>query len=227
MSFVKRLSSSIFAKVDRVVGEIENHDALIQASITDQRKKLASAKVQLARLQNHQRRVEQQLEKVLQEEKRWGERAVTAAASDEKRALACMQQRHRIGEQAAQLEQARQQYQQAAIKMEEDVNRCDSKILEMSRKHALMRSRQSSAEALGSVAQSASTRVDDLEGSFDRWEVKISQEEMEAELVSETNMDPFAANSALEQEYQSQEREDELREELAALIAKEKNDEQP
>lgn len=226
MSLIKRISTSLYAKIDRVVGEIENHDALIQATIADQRKKLAAAKVQLTRLQNHQTRVEQQLEKLRGDEGRWGERALKAAAEDESRALACMEHRRRVGEQICQLEQAREQYRQAAEKMGADVARCDDEVKEMSRRHALMRARQSSAEALGSVAQAGTPRLDELAGSFDRWEMKIAQNEIEAEMAGELSGDGFGEVDALEQEYLSEERTEALRDELAALMAEEKRDEQ-
>ena len=49
MSIFKRLSATLVTSIDRVVGEIENHDAVIQASINDIRKKVAEAKVRLGK----------------------------------------------------------------------------------------------------------------------------------------------------------------------------------
>ena len=48
MSIIKRLSATLVSNIDRVVGEIENNDAVIQASLTELRRKVATAKVRLA-----------------------------------------------------------------------------------------------------------------------------------------------------------------------------------
>ena len=48
MSIFKRLSATVVSSLDRVVGEIENNDAVIQASLTELRKKIAAAKVRLS-----------------------------------------------------------------------------------------------------------------------------------------------------------------------------------
>ena len=50
------LEISDFASIDKMVGEIENHDALIKAAINGQQKKLAAARMQLTKLRNAERR---------------------------------------------------------------------------------------------------------------------------------------------------------------------------
>jgi phage shock protein A len=39
MSIFKRTFTSLYASIDQMVGEIENHDALIDAAIKEQKKK--------------------------------------------------------------------------------------------------------------------------------------------------------------------------------------------
>ena len=58
MSIIKRISTSVMATIDELVGEIENHDALIKAAIDEQKKKIATAKVQLGKIRaNEQNQV--------------------------------------------------------------------------------------------------------------------------------------------------------------------------
>lgn len=45
MSLFKRLSATLVSRIDQVVGEIENHDAVIQVALNDMRKKIAEARV--------------------------------------------------------------------------------------------------------------------------------------------------------------------------------------
>ena len=50
MSLLKRLSITIFSRIDNAVAEIENHDALIKATLEEQAGKLMRAKGQLIQL---------------------------------------------------------------------------------------------------------------------------------------------------------------------------------
>ncbi len=213
MSVLKRISTTLFSRVDQLVGEIENHDALIQAAITEQRKKIAAAKVQLGRIQAQQNRIQQQTSQLQQSEQRWEQRAIKEATQDEAKALMCIQRRQHIKQQISKSQQAEQEYHRAAERMIVDINRSEDELKNMSQKHELMRARQSSAEALNIVNQTSAIRSDELENSFDRWEIKITENEISSEHYDDTDL--------LEQAYIKEENKDILREELHALINKE------
>lgn len=217
MSIIKRLSTTLFSRIDQVVGEIENHDALIDAAITEQRKKIAAAKVQQAKVQRQQRRLEQQLDQLREEESRWASRAVQTAEKDESRALACMQRRKQLGEQMVRQQAAIDEYASTASRMGADIQRAEQEQHELSQKHALLRARQSSGEALGVSDRIGMSHLDELEASFERWEVRIAQDEIINEVVEPID--------ELEASYRSQEEEEALRDELQALMAGEKHDE--
>ena len=76
MSIFKRLSATVVSNLDRVVGEIENNDAVIQASLTELRRKIAAAKVRLSHVHRQEARLNRQIRKRREDEQRWGERAV-------------------------------------------------------------------------------------------------------------------------------------------------------
>ena len=213
MSFIRRLSTTLFARIDQVVGEIENHEALIQAAIVEQRKKIAAAKVQLSRIQANAGRVAQQIEHLEQEENNWASRALGEAAKDESRALACMQRRQQVREQIGRLQQGKQEYQQAADKMLRDITHCEQVLGSMSQKHEIMRARQSSADALNVINQLGDTPVDELDSNFDRWETRIAQQEILVDSLD--SVDQF------EQQYRVEENAQVLREQLQQLIAEE------
>lgn len=216
MSIIKRMSTSLFARVDEMVGEIENHDALIKAAITEQRKKIAAAKVQLKRLQSSEQKVSEQIAELKAKEQRWSDRAIKEAEDNEQQALACLQRRQLVREKIVKLIATRDNYQQTAAKMTSDIARCDQELAAMSQKHELMRARQSSADALNVINEVNGSSIDELETSFERWETRITQGEL--------NVDSYELTDSLEESYLDQESNEALRTELNELLKQEKDD---
>lgn len=218
MSTFKRLFISMFAKVDEVVGEIENHEALIKAAMQEHRKKLSAAKVELARIKRHEQDIQEKLKTLEYKRDVWAKRAVNEAALSEEKALACMQQRELILGQINKLTTILNKYAETSRKMQSDITRGEAELSELTQKHQILRARQSTAEALNMAGGIAGTNWDDLEASFDRWEVKISQ--------SEYGVDTEIFNTEMEnldQLYVKSENEQHLKEQLEALLNGDKN----
>jgi phage shock protein A len=213
MSIFKRLSATVVSSIDRVVGEIENNDAVIQATLTELRRKVAAAKVRLAHVHRQEANLNRQIQKRHEDEQLWGDRAVEAARTDEAKALECVRRRQQCRRQAQKLEQGQQYYQLTAEKLARGVEEGEERLAEMGQKHTLMRARQSTAEALYAANQAGDDSLHQMEDSFDRWEVKILQEEMAVN--SDDMLDPLG------REFSNSENEQALRDELAALMAEE------
>ena len=213
MSIIKRLSTTLVSNIDRVVGEIENNDAVIQATLVELRRKVATAKVRLAHVHRQEANLSRQIQQRREDEQLWGERALETAKTDEAKALECVRRRLQCRRQAEKLEQGQQHYQLTAEKLARGVQEGEERLAEMGQKHTLMRARQSTAEALHAANQAGDESLQQVEDSFDRWEVKILQEEMMGE--SDDLLDP------LDREFTHSENEQALRDELAALQTKE------
>ncbi len=212
MSFIKRLSTSVFARVDELVGEIENHDALIQAAISEQKKKLATAKLQLSKIQSSEQRVKQQLVKNQESIVLWEERAVKeASVGNEDKALQCLQRKQRVHSSLEKLGTMAAEYRQTASKIERDIQRCEDELKGMVQKHELMRARQSSVDAMHVINEASHRPLDDMQSSLERWEIKLTQNEMFQSSDNEMDM--------LEQEYVEEEHKLELKHELELLLA--------
>lgn len=214
MSIVKRITTTLFARIDQVVGELENHDALINAAITEQRKKIAAAKVQLAKIRGNEQELRRQTAQLKLHEKRWGQRAIQEAEKDETRALACMQRKIATQAEITKLEKMQQEYLHTSEKMSVDISRCEDDLKNMMQKQDLMRARQTSVDAMNVINQMGNGNFDNLQHSFERWETRITHSEMLAGSLDES--DP------LEHEYLNAENEQNLRLELQLLLAQEK-----
>ena len=213
MSVIKRLSATLVSNIDRVVGEIENNDAVIQATLSEMRRKVATAKVRLAQVHRQEANLDRQIRQRRKDEQLWGARALEVASTDEAKALECVRRRLQCRRQAEKLEQGQQHYQLTAEKLARGVEEGEERLAEMGQKHTLMRARQSTAEALHAANQAGDDSLQQVEDSFDRWEVKILQEEMTMD--SDDMLDP------LDREFTHSENEQLLRDELAALQTKE------
>lgn len=213
MSVIKRLSATLVSNIDRVVGEIENNDAVIQATLSEMRRKVATAKVRLAQVHRRGADLDREIRQRRKDEQLWGARALEVASTDEAKALECVRRRLQCRRQAEKLEQGQQHYQLTAEKLARGVEEGEERLAEMGQKHTLMRARQSTAEALHAANQAGDESLQQVEDSFDRWEIKILREEMSMD--SDDMLDP------LDREFTHSENEQVLRDELAALQTKE------
>lgn len=214
MSLLKRLSTTFVSRIDAVVGEIENHHAVIQATLTDMRKKVAEARVRLGQVHREEARLKQRMQTQEENACLWQKRALEAASHDESKALDCIQRSRQCQREQVRLEQVIQQYQQTAARLAGDIESSELRLAEMKQKATLLRARQSANSARSITSNVDNVKVDLMDDTFERWEINVSQ----AEMALET----YDAIDPLEQEFVKQEESEDLRAELAELLAKEK-----
>ncbi len=212
MSLFKRITTTISARVDQLVGEIENHDAVVEAAIKDARQATAKAKVRLQRLTQERQKLESRIDGLRQREIEWTERAQRSAEPDEDKALACLRRRRECQRQIAELSAAVTKQREAEEKISADVRQAETRINEMNQKRSLMRTRESAAEALANFSRLDEVQSINVDDTFDRWEIRIT----EAETRNGTNLQNDAVDS-LEREFIDTEERESLRSELAAL----------
>lgn len=212
MSIFKRLSTTLFSRIDHVVGEIEDHDAVIEATIREMHKKMTEAKVRLGQVNREKHNIAQQLENQQLSVQRWRDRAVTAANEDESKAFECLSRAKLAEQQAQHLQTNLAQYEETTAKLTHDLRSAEQRLNEIKQKRSMMRARQSSSEAILATQNADTDTIEQLDKTFGRWEVKLGQ--------SELYVDEMPIVDHLEKEYLDQENHDELRAELDALLNK-------
>ena len=213
MSLFKRLSATLVSRIDQVVGEIENHDAVIQATLNDVRRKVAQARVRLGQVQREAERLRGHIDEQQQHAERWRRRARATADSNERKALECLRRARQCGQEAERLRTAQLQYTQTTERLEKDIDSSEQRLRAMKQKLTLMRARESSGTALHATSETDGDTIRQLEDSFERWEINISQLEMA--------LDQAAPADPLEREFIDSEEETALRDELAELVNRE------
>ena len=213
MSIFKRLSATLVSRVDQVVGEIENHDAVIQATLNDMRKKVAEAKVRLGQVHREKERLQQQGQELQENAQLWRQRAVECSEAEEEKALECVSRSRFCEQKEVKLRQAMDQYTQTADKLGRDIESSEQRLTEMKQKLTLMRARQSTNSAINATSEMNNNVESQLDETFDRWEINISQAEM--------IVDQHESTDLLERDFLIKEKDEDLRKELSMLLEKE------
>ncbi len=212
MKSLRRWASGVMASVDWMVSQVENHDALVSSAIKEVREAGARAKVQLSRVQKDGRNMKQKLHELREAEETWSSRAVRIAKVDEKKALECVRRRTRLQKEIRELEVQVIEHAKLEKNLCEDLGKIDERIAKLHQQQNLLRTRQSRAEALGALRHDDSIILSEIDEIFDRWEIKVTEYEIQGSCLDRSEDD-------LEQNFIAEEEEQDLRAELESLLA--------
>lgn len=216
MSIIKRLSATFSSRVDQMVSQIENHDAVVEVAIKESRSATAKAKVRLSRVRRDGEQLKQKMVQMQSEVKQWTNRARDIAVKDEGRAIECLRRRKICQQQLLQVEKALAHHEALEQRLSQDISAAEHKLGEMNQQRNLMRTRQSAAEALNSISNMDESVAIDVADAFERWEIKVTESEMEVGSVDTVDM--------LEREFLEEEDQQVLHAELQQLMANKEQD---
>lgn len=215
MRLIKRISTSLSASVHDAVGRMENHDAIVEASIREQKQVLGKTRARLKTLLKQQGKFEQDKQQCEEQIERWTHRAKTLANDDQEKALTCLARRKQLQQKLADIDSNIKRQQELTHKLQETARELERKLEEASRQHNMMRARQSVADANVAFGQST-TKHDHLDEVFERWESNVMTYEDQPclDTICDIEFD------ALSKELDKSEQQEELAAELRELMAK-------
>jgi phage shock protein A len=206
MSFWKRWMSGVTARLDELVSQVENHEALVQSAIAEMRGKTARAKARLERVARDGRELRAREQREREATVSWRERARNCA--DEPRALECLRRSRHAQAAADALAERLAEHERIEAQLRTQLRALDQRVAEIQQTHHVMRTRQTRAEALACLEQASAGT--DIESVLERWEVRLAEQEL-LESVGDGAADTFGA------EFTSAEEKASLVAELAAL----------
>jgi len=219
MSILKRLSTTLISRIDRVVTEIENHDAVIQAALNEMNSKMAKAKIALNQACRERDRIKTELETQHNNIQRWRERAIICAKTDETtgepKALECLRRSHKSRDRAAVLQKSLDAYARSIEKMTGNIQSSAQRLNEMKQRLTLMRAKQATSKTDATVHSTCGDAENIVEDTFNRWEMHLNHDDIPLDRTTD-DVDE------LEHEFITQEQQNDLRSELAALLTPEK-----
>ncbi len=213
MGGLRRLASGLWSRVDWMVSQIENHDALVSSALHQVRGATARARVQLVRVRRDTEQLAARAAKAEADVSAWRERARSEAEHDEERALECLRRARLCQHQAEALRRRHADHERAEQRLAADVARALERVQELREQRNLLRTRQSRAEALDAIAAQNCTLRVDLEETLERWDARVTTLEIEGEI------DADAASDGFEAAFVSAEERDDLRRELRQLVS--------
>jgi phage shock protein A len=214
MSLFKRLSVSIRTQLDSAVSRIENHDAVIDAALQESRDAIARLKLQQTRMNRKIETIDTQLESLHNDKQSWVRRAKSLAERDEAQAITCLERRDRCAEQIKQLQQQREQCNEMAFRLANNLLKLEQKLISDEQRLQEFRGRDLTAKAEHAIHDVICSDSTDLEQTFDRWELAITRKEMQQQTT-----DPvMTSTDTLEERFLRQERLSAHKAELKALM---------
>ena len=212
MHAFKRWRIGIFSKVDEVVAKVENHEALVETAIRELKKEVINARVQLNRVKRDGLQLSQDADEAKQNALLWKERAAKTVTDDLK-ALECLKRSKKEAARHHDLTMRMTQHHEMEQRLSATVTELERKMELLREKRNVLKTRQTSANALKIAGDGAREFGDDVEEILSRWESKIEGTEYHYD-VNVTSED------ALETAFREAEEDTALREELEALRRK-------
>ena len=217
MSLLKRLTATVSASVENVVTRVENHDAIIDASLKECRRAAAKTRHQLGRLHRESEALRIRRERTVESIEQWKQRAVACAASDENRALQCVKKLQEAESEVASLDGVIVEQQKLEARLKTRLKTVEERISEVSRQRTSMRCRQSTAEAMKIMEDLGLESGISIDETFDRWELSLVE--------YESDLDSALPEDTLEAEFVAEEEAEALKLALATLVRKTDNGE--
>lgn len=215
MNLIKRITTSVSATLDSAVDQLENHDAIIDATIKQTRQAVAKTKARINTLRQQQHAYEAQLSEAQEQHALWTQRATRLADKEQDKALQCLSRRNQCQNDIDRLSTLIDQQKTLIRDVSLNLGKLQLKMDEMSQKHNLMRSRQAVADVNRAVGRAS--REESVNDTFERWESIVMEHEM---AVSDV-----CARDPLDAEFSEIESEAELLAQLAELTDKDNQQE--
>jgi phage shock protein A len=216
MSWMKRWTVTMGSRLDQVVCQIENQEAVAGRVLSDVRRDTARAKVQLARLRKDGRALRARLDEARATEQTWRDRARRLKATDEAKAIACLRRAHAARRDVEVLGERLAEHEAAERTLSDDVRKIEERLCSLVETRNVMRLRETRARARQGLVQ-GECRAGDVDEVFDRWDARVT----ELELASGCGMTDAGAGIAdeLEEALGREEEAAALRAELEAMDA--------
>ena len=213
MSLIKRISATFMARLDGIVSDIEDHEAVVQTSIDELRHKVAQARARFNQMQREEAQLQERIEQLGNDEARWAQRARSCAKEDPAKALACIERRQQCQAQAKHLSESLVTYRQAATRLSRDVADSESRLQALNTRHSMMRARQSGSAARVAGVDSDLVSLREVETSFERWDARLSDQEL--------RLGDISMSDSLDDSFSREEQDAQLRAELDAILQQE------
>lgn len=207
-TYLRRWSSGVVSRVDGIVMQIENQEALVDCAISELKMKVAKAKVQLSRVARDNERLGAKVKETNALIPAWRDRA--AQEPEETRALECLRRSKQATKQSLQLTERLEEQERAEANLQQDIIVIVQRLDELIEQRNTMRTRQTRAEAMVLLRGDGGQGVLEVGEILERWEMRILEDEITAGCAA-------SSEDRFERDYASAEENQALKDELLKL----------
>jgi phage shock protein A len=200
MRTLRRLTASIIASFEGVVGQLENHEAVVTAAIRDAEQAAGRAKAQLGRVKRDGSALQKRITELREQTVLWEDRAKRSRSIDEEKALECIKRRQRSLVQIQKLEEQHREHLKLERQLETDLLAVEEKLSTLRQQRNMMRTRESRAEAMRLTSSIDSSAIGHIDEIFERWEARVASAEEQNSFVDGTELDELAEGFATDEE---------------------------
>jgi len=198
-----RYRISLSSRMERVLDQVENHEAVVEAAIKEAREHAARARVKLNRVHRDGESLRERAKQLTTDAEQWQARAVSCAEENRERARECLRRRTAAQAEQQRLEREAAEHERLEKQLTSDLRRVEERIRQLQRRRHTLAAREQRAEAAVLTAPGEVGLLDDIEDVFERWEGKLTESEIRADLDHDTFEDAFTHaedNAALDAE---------------------------
>lgn len=181
MSLIKRFVATVHTSLDRTLAGLENHEAVVDAALTESRQAVARARVRLARLEKDGAEQRNRVSELTTQIELWNERARSIALDDREKALACIQRRRQCEHELQGAKTQMQSHEKIIRRVRDSITDSTTRLQSLQNQREQMRSREAAAHAGQIVNRLDSKAGAEVEDAIERWEVTVGQAELLAE----------------------------------------------
>ncbi|OVE74279.1 hypothetical protein BVX93_00270 [bacterium B13(2017)] len=214
MKVLKNIAVSLSAQFEKLANQFENHEAIASSIIKEVEQIAAKSKVQLNQVRASKKTLNYDLEKTIQDENRWIERAKKVHEIDEKRAIECIKRVKTLRENKKDIEKQIKEANTLEKNLVENVEKIITKLRQLKQQKNTLVSRQNCAEAIGIFHNCNIDFGFEIENLFTRWETKVTEWEIQSGNTTYESDD-------IEEEFIKEEEREELKSLLDEIVQKE------
>ena len=218
MHSLRRLTTTLVASFDKTVSSMEDHEAIVDATIRDSKKATARATFKLKKMCADNQRLKNQISNLESESEQWEARALRSHKDNHDDAIKCIAERNRCTDHIDKLTTRLAQQQEHETRAKDAVNRLIERTDSLTSKRSELSSRAATAKATQIIDRLEGDEGLSINETLDRWEERV----FESEAISDIHtMDCVPKNTINEfsENFQRQEDQQKLDQDLASLIA--------
>ena len=207
MGLIKRLTATVTASFDSIVGQIENHQALVEQAISEMKRSAVQANRELRRVKGDGSKLEEKIKELSESSISWESRAKKIATTDKEKAIECVRRKKSTDREL--VHSKKQLIEQKSLEnaLVRDLAAIENRITELTRKKNALVAKEVTTRTLEKTSAGTVMILSEVDEIIDRWEEKVTIYDNGSEYVDE-----------FESEFKTEEERDELEKDLEELL---------